>query len=225
VTRARIVLTLLLIFIVLWLLPPLRQDEHYHHFADQRVFFGIPNFWNVVSNAPFAVVGLLGLLALSDVASRILFSGVLLTAFGSAYYHWTPDDGRLLWDRLPMTIVFMTLISLVLEERVHARVRILLPVLLICGIASVLWWRFTGNLWPYVLVQFVPLLATPALLVVLPGKPGLWPVVVFYALAKIAEQFDAAIYSVLTLSGHTWKHLLGALATLFILRWRRPVKI
>ena len=42
-------------------LPPLLQDQAYHQFADQRELFGIPNFWNVVSNLPFAV-GAVGLL-------------------------------------------------------------------------------------------------------------------------------------------------------------------
>jgi hypothetical protein len=203
------------------LLPALYQDENYHHFADRRTLLGIPDFWNVISNAPFAIVGLMGLFALSDLTSRILLGGVFLTAFGSAYYHWAPDDARLVWDRLPMTIVFMTLFALVIEERLRVRNKDLLPALLTCGIASVLWWRFTGNLWPYVLVQFVPMLVIPALLVMRPGNLLLVPVIVFYGLAKICEQLDAAIYSVLPLSGHTWKHLAGALATYFILRWRR----
>jgi hypothetical protein len=221
VTFARIAVTLLVVGTILALLPALHQDGSYHHFADSRTLAGVPNFWNVVSNAPFALVGILGLLALSDVASRILFTGVFLTAFGSAYYHWAPDDARLVWDRLPMTIVFMTLFALVIEERARRRIKELLPTLLACGIASVLWWRFTGNLWPYVLVQFVPMLVIPALLVMRSGKPGLVPVIVLYGLAKVAEQFDAAIYSVVPLSGHTWKHLLGAFATFYILRWRR----
>jgi hypothetical protein len=214
-------LTLLLVGIVLWLLPALYQDENYHHFADRRTLLGIPNFWNVISNAPFALVGLMGLFALSGITSRILFGGVFLTAFGSAYYHWAPDNARLVWDRLPMTIVFMTLFALVIEERLRMRNRDLLPALPTCGIASVLWWRFSGNLWPYVLVQFVPMLVIPALLVMRPGNLLLVPVIVFYGLAKIFEQFDAAIYSVFPVSGHTWKHLAGALATYFILRWRR----
>ena len=43
-------------------LPPLLQDQSYHQFADQRELFGIPNFWNVVSNLPFIAVGAAGLL-------------------------------------------------------------------------------------------------------------------------------------------------------------------
>ena len=44
-------------------LPPLLQDQSYHQFADQRELFGIPNFWNVVSNLPFIAVGAMGLFA------------------------------------------------------------------------------------------------------------------------------------------------------------------
>jgi hypothetical protein len=43
-------------------LPPLLQDQNYHQFADQRELFGIPNFWNVVSNLPFIAIGAAGLL-------------------------------------------------------------------------------------------------------------------------------------------------------------------
>ena len=43
------------------LLPPIAQDPTYHQFADQRTLLGIPNFWNVVSNLPFVLVGAMGL--------------------------------------------------------------------------------------------------------------------------------------------------------------------
>jgi len=43
------------------LLPPIAQDPSYHQFADQRTLLGIPNFWNVVSNLPFVLVGTMGL--------------------------------------------------------------------------------------------------------------------------------------------------------------------
>lgn len=32
----------------LLLLPPIPQDQSYHHFADQRTLLGVPNFWNVI---------------------------------------------------------------------------------------------------------------------------------------------------------------------------------
>jgi len=43
------------------LLPPLKQPQAYHQFADQRTWFGIPNFLNVISNVGFLLVGLVGL--------------------------------------------------------------------------------------------------------------------------------------------------------------------
>src|SRR5262249_21708612 len=42
-------------------LPPIPQAMSYHAFADDRTLLGVPNFWNVVSNLPFLIVGFLGL--------------------------------------------------------------------------------------------------------------------------------------------------------------------
>jgi hypothetical protein len=46
------------------LLPPIPQPMSYHQFADQRPWLGIPNFGDVVSNLPFAIVGIWGLIFL-----------------------------------------------------------------------------------------------------------------------------------------------------------------
>jgi hypothetical protein len=107
--------------------PPIAQDETYHLFADGRALCGIPNFWNVVSNLPFAIVGALGLWKLRTALDRALFTGILLTFFGSAYYHLAPSDGRLIWDRLPMTIVFMSLLACVITKDGHSRSRHWVP--------------------------------------------------------------------------------------------------
>src|ERR1700753_3465149 len=109
----------------------------YHSFADRSSFLGIPNFGDVVSNLPFAVVGVWGLFFLFH--SRLnpkqgrfidqreiwpysfVFAGLLLTAFGSSYYHLSPNNARLVWDRLPMTITFMSLVAAVIVERIDLR--------------------------------------------------------------------------------------------------------
>ena len=57
-------------------LPPLLQDQAYHQFADQRELFGIPNFWNVVSNLPFVAVGAVGLLRFHRDATRRRANGM-----------------------------------------------------------------------------------------------------------------------------------------------------
>ena len=35
-----------------------------------------------------------------DFAEAVFFAGILLTAFGSSFYHLAPDNERLFWDRL-----------------------------------------------------------------------------------------------------------------------------
>lgn len=193
--------------------PPLHQSQSYHDFADRRTILAIPNFCDVISNLPFLVVGLMGLAKFRDRASRILFLGVFFTAFGSAYYHLAPDNARLFWDRLPMTIAFMSLFALAINQR-----KLAVPLVLF-GIMSVVWWRVTDNLWLYGLVQF----GTMAALLVLAARreSGLWPVFIFYGLSKISEYFDKQIYSMLPLSGHTIKHLLAGISSWYVYRWIR----
>jgi hypothetical protein len=204
--------------------PPIAQDEAYHLFADGRAFLGIPNFWNVASNLPFALVGGLGLWKLRSLADRCLFGGILLTFFGSAYYHLAPSDGRLIWDRLPMTVVFMSLLACVISKDGDSGLhRWGLLFLIAGGIMSVVWWSLTGDLRLYILIQFGPLLILiPALWFVRDAR-YLVAVLAFYSLAKLAEFYDRAIFAAIPASGHTVKHLLAAMATFYILRWRQAV--
>ena len=107
----------------LLLVPPIPQSQTYHRFADQRTLLGIPNFWNVVSNLPFILVGALGLARVrGNLSASMFFLGVFLTGFGSSYYHWRPDDSGLFWDRLPMSFAFMATLAYVIEERIDERV-------------------------------------------------------------------------------------------------------
>jgi Ceramidase len=215
------------------LLPKIPQDQAYHLFADQRALVGIPNFWNVVSNIPFVVVGAIGLARFRDDAARIvLFLGFFLTGIGSAYYHWDPDDGTLFWDRLPMTISFAAIFSLVVQERVGARIgSILLWPMLAIGAASLLAWLWTDDLRLYFWAQFFPGVALLALFALYPAKythTRYWLIAAgLYALAKLFEFTDYPIYSLgHLLSGHTLKHLSAAAACFVILRYldlRRPI--
>jgi len=221
-------------FAVLWLLPPIPQDQSYHGFADQRTLFGVPNFWNVVSNLPFVLVGAVGLWQFHrDPVTVVLFGGILLTGIGSSYYHWSPRDDALFWDRLPMTLAFMAMTSAVIEERVDPRLgRALLWPLLALGLSSLLLWRWSDDLRLYGWVQFFPCVAVPVLLIFCPAKytgTSYWFMALgSYALSKVAEFYDRAIYSVGEIvSGHTIKHLAAAAACYAILRYfqtRRPIE-
>jgi hypothetical protein len=214
-------------------LPPLLQDQTYHQFADQRELFGIPNFWNVISNLPFIAVGAVGLLAFRrDAIAAVLFLGIFLTGFGSSYYHLNPNDDTLFWDRLPMTISFAAVLAAVVEERVDPRAGVvLLRPLLAIGIFSLLLWRWTDDLRLYAWAQFFPLLVLIVILKLFPPKftgAQYWgAAVAFYVLAKLLEYFDEGVFSFGSIvSGHTLKHLAAAAGGLAILRafqTRRPI--
>src|SRR3989344_1176426 len=101
--------------------PPIRQDEDYHHFSDKDTLLGIPNFLNVISNLPFLIVGTLGVLKLKHLKKfhtqyGLFFLGICFVAGGSAYYHLNPTTETLVWDRLPMSLAFMALFSLIISE-------------------------------------------------------------------------------------------------------------
>jgi Ceramidase len=218
----------------LLLLPPITQNQNYHDFADQRTILGIPYFWNVVSNLPFIAVGATGLWQFRrNPTIAMLFLGFLMTGFGSAYYHLDPNDRTLFWDRLPMTIGFMAILAIAIEDRLDAKAgAILLWPLIGVGVFSVLLWRWTGDLRLYGWVQFFPCVAVPVLFLLFPPRysgTSYWLVAaVLYALAKLFEFYDRAIYSFGSiLSGHTLKHIAAAAACFAILRYfqkRQPIR-
>ena len=217
----------------LLLLPPIPQDQSYHQFADQRTILGISNFWNVVSNFPFLVVGAAGLRRFrNDPATVVFFLGVFLTGIGSSYYHWNPNDETLFWDRLPMTLSFAAILAMVVGERVSETTGALLlwPALAV-GVFSLLLWRWTDDLRLYFWVQFFPALAVVSLFFLYPPKytsTFYWIAAgLLYAIAKVFEFADKPVYSAGGfLSGHTLKHLAAAAASFAILRYfqvRQPV--
>ena len=217
----------------LLLLPPIPQDQSYHQFADKRTIFGIPNFWNVVSNIPFLAVGAAGLRRFhDDAATVVFFLGVLLTGIGSSYYHWDPNDSTLFWDRLPMTLSFTAIFALAIEERVNARVgAVLLWPSLAIGLFSLLLWRWSNDLRLYFWVQFFPGISVILLFLLYPAKDtgtSYWIVAgLFYLLAKMLEFTDKTIFSAGNLlSGHTLKHFAAAAACYAIVEYfqtRRPI--
>jgi hypothetical protein len=228
-------LILILVSIIgLLLLPPITQNQHYHDFADPRTILGIPRFWNVVSNLPFIAVGAAGLWqSRRDPAIATLFLGVLMTGFGSAYYHLDPNDRTLFWDRLPMAISFMAILAIAIEERLDEKAgAILLWPLIAVGVFSLLLWRWTGDLRLYGWVQFFPCVVLPVLFLLFPPRYSgtfYWLIAAaLYALAKLFEFYDKAIYSVGSiLSGHTLKHIAAAAACFAILRYfqkRQPIR-
>jgi len=229
--------------VLMFRLPPIPQSLSYHDFADQRAWLRIPNFLNVISNLPFAIIGVMGILFLrksKDLPRNVfadplerwpyfgVFAGLVLTAFGSAYYHLAPDNARLVGDRLPMTIVFGSLVAAVIAERISLRAGLqLLPWLIAFSVASVLQWYWDelhghGDLRVYAAVQLYSALVLLLALLLLPKytRSSDFAVVFgFYLLAKIFEAADRTIFAHgHIVSGHTLKHLAAAAAGYWILR-------
>lgn len=232
-------LLLALSILVLGLQKPMPQSNFYHAFADQRAFFFIPNFWNVVSNLPFAIVGIYGLLRIKNsnynqaIEIRLLpylfCFGILAVSFGSAYYHWLPNTQTLVLDRLPMTIGFMSLFTLITFDYCGDKAgKITFWLAHLIGIGSIIYWKMSedygmGDLRPYILVQFFPIAVILIFIFAYPNKidykNNLLLAVLFYALAKFCEHSDKDIYisTEQLISGHTLKHLLSAVAILFLI--------
>jgi hypothetical protein len=230
------------------LAPRIPQDPAYHNFSDSRVLLAIPNCLNVLSNVPFFFVGVFGLKFLLGGESRVaegrfqnetekwpyvvFFAGVTLTSAGSAYYHWGPSNDRLLWDRLPMAFAFMGILSACIVERVSRKAGlILLAPLVAFGAGSVVYWHVSemngaGDLRPYVLAQFLPLVVIPLMMLLFPSRytrgGDLLAALGIYVVAKVLELLDRPIFDLGGIvSGHSLKHLTAGFSTYWILRMLR----
>jgi len=229
--RANVIaLALLAAFCVLALmLPVISQNPAYHAYADRRSWLGIPFAANVGSNLAFIAVGTWGFFVLLSprrvrlthatwVSLACVAGGFALTAIGSAWYHAHPSDDSLAWDRLPMTIVLAGVIGAAIAVRVGDELAaIVLPALIVAGLASVLYWHASGNLTPYAVFQFGGMAALIALLLTTRAErdPFAWAWIIgWYCFAKLTELADHNVWDLTggIVSGHTLKHLAAAAA-------------
>ena len=251
IINPRIILLLLssvIMALFITLVPPFSQDPVYHNFADQRYIFGIPHFWNVVTNIPFLALGITGFFKiqkqeltgiLPDLFRAYLtfFLGLVLTGLGSGFYHLDPSNSTLVGDRMAITISFMSFFVLIFGESISTKTasRLLLP-LLFLGLSSVVYWNITeklgtGDLRFYALVQFLPMLLIPLMLLFygscLSGRRWILAILLVYGAAKITEMYDHQIYELIGFSGHSLKHLIAAFGAFLFLKGlevRKPIK-
>lgn len=228
--------------------PSIPQPLEYHQFADQRRYFGIPNFLNVVSNGAFLLVGIAGLRFLLrprgphapkpfiQPSERwpylVLFLSVAMVCIGSGYYHLAPDNNRLVWDRLPIGIGMVSLLAAMLNERITPKAGLrLLPLLIAVGVGSVMHWHWSeqrgaGNLNFYIVVQFYSILVIILLGILFTSRytrgADVYMALALYGCGKLAEIADREIYELgQVISGHTAKHLLAAAGVYWIVRMLR----
>lgn len=218
---------------------PIPQSLSYHAFADQSVIWGVPHLFDVMSNILFVLVGLLGLYKMirndrihivseNRMSYKVFFIGVVLVGVGSVYYHLSPSNATLVWDRLPMTIAFMALCSIIIGEFTSIRLssKLLIP-LVSFGVLSVLYWHWTesagqGDLRLYIIVQFLPMLIIPVILVcfrpAFTRVSGYWFLLSAYVIAKLFEHFDSEMLGATRfVSGHSLKHVVAAIGIYILL--------
>lgn len=162
----------------------------------------------------------------------LFFAGLIATAAGSAFFHLLPEGPRLAADRAGMAVAFSGLIGLAVCERVSQRAG--WPAawfVLTAGLLSAEIFQESGNVMPWALVQFggMALVLTLSRATPMRGAVGLklgW-VIFFYALAKVFELSDGAIYEAShhMVSGHTLKHLTASLAGLPVLLALRKLEM
>ena len=237
--------TRLLIAAVLGLLaavfgPSVAQPAHYHAFADQRMLLGLPLAMDVLSNLPFAIAAVWGLLALRSSAGRdlritntnmgstvitqrllaaLFFGGLLVTTLCSGYYHLAPDNPSLAIDRLGIVVAFAGLLGVAVADRVSSRAGVATATFVLAlGPLSVGIWADSGNLLPWVLLQGGGMLLVAVLAACTPLRSAwglrLLPIVMIYAAAKLLEANDHAVFEATRglLSGHSLKHMVAAFA-------------
>ncbi|PCI96487.1 MAG: alkaline phytoceramidase [Flavobacteriales bacterium] len=223
--------------IALYFLDPIAQDLAYHRFSDCRTYLGVPHFMDVMSNIPFLIIGFMGIRLARKAFKKetmayflmlfVLFVGVLFTGLGSAFYHYEPNNFTLIFDRLPMTLVFTSFFGTIIYDYVDKRAGAWsFYTLFTVGVYSIFYWYYTeiigaGDLRLYAFIQFFPVLAVPLILIFYKNHQlytkQLLYVIAAYTLAKICEHFDTQIFEFLSVvSGHTIKHLFSALAVYFI---------
>lgn len=246
---SRIILigTTFLTVMVFYFFKPIPQLQSYHHFADQRSWLGMPNAWNVLSNLAIALPGIWGIFLLFSPKNKVQFNhpyerwlwmgisiGLILTAIGSGYYHLAPDNSRLIWDRLPMTFVFMSLVAALISERVNTYLGLWLwPLLIGIGFYSVLFWyeselQGKSDLSFYIGIQVYAILIT--IIMMFSPSPydrnwDLGVVVICYIFAVLFDLYDHQVDRMTggIISGHTLKHLMVGLAGAWLIRmiWKR----
>ena len=220
--------------------PAVAQYADYHAFADQRSLWGMPYAMDVLSNAPFALLGAWGLLRLRSVhtpparrngfvalvpcdaqrpLAQLFFVGLLLTALCSSYYHLQPNDLGLTIDRTGMLAAFAGLMGLAAADRISARAgQWTAAAVLVLGPVALVVWAMTGNLLPWSVLQGGGMLLVVSLTL---RKPliGAWgvpllAVIAWYVLAKLLELGDHHVLALTNglVSGHTLKHMAAAMA-------------
>jgi len=217
---------------------PLVQPADYHHFADTRLICGVHNGADVLSNLAILAAGLVNLCwcwrrrasdAVQMPGMLMVSLGFVMAAAGSAVYHLRPTDATLVWDRLPMTVIFAGILAMLYTSITGRRVpwsqlaSLVAPAML----TALIWARF-GELWPYALLQYGGLAAVVGFTISrkVANPSGWWALICCYGVAKLLEMFDSSIWVATdhVLAGHSLKHIACGAAGIALLAIVKPLR-
>ena len=214
---------------------PIPQPQNYHEFADDREFWNIPNAFDVMSNLALIYPGIIGLAfvherrnnaVVSDDETSIhitLFAGMILTFAGSVWFHLEPNDSTMLWDRLGMSVIIGSCISLMINDLWDRGLagKIHIPIV-IASITSVLWWPVFDDLRVYFIIKHQPFIIFPILMLfgvrIYDKLSGYYWGLSMFILATAFEFADQAIFDATGfISGHTLKHIAAGIGLWFLM--------
>ncbi len=222
---------------------PIPQWTSYHDFADKRDFCGIPNFLDVTSNVSFLIAGLWMLKQMIKENKSFYYGmsiSLILLFFGSAYYHFQPDNLRLVYDRLPIASFFSILFIFINHQLGIFKNHKFHFFYWLLSISSVIIWYLIDDLRFYALAQFFPLLMISTYFIIGLFQKYLlknqqiftnstlisFAILIFgYGISKIFESFDYEVlfYTQGLISGHTVKHILAG-TTIMLYFYHEKVK-
>ena len=217
------------------------QEQNYHQFADNRMFLGIPNGIDVMSNLAIVFPGIAGIAFVHERQKNkyqwadsfeptilyCLFFGMILTFFGSVWFHLDPSNSTLVWDRLGMVIIMACYCSLIIFDRFDSNLagNIHFP-LIIIGFSSVLVWQYFDDLRFYFLFKVQVFFLVLILLKYGNksydrAKDYLLSLALF-GLATVFEFTDEIVFDTLVIiSGHSLKHIFAGVGLWWIMAMTR----
>jgi hypothetical protein len=232
-----LILLFLICAVAIWTLAPSSQPADFFDLAARENFLGVDNAPDVFTNIPFVIVGWMGCQSL--IRDRggyaeggemriwwVLFVSIGSIAILSSWYHLSPSEGRIVFDRLPIITVVIAMTTLVAVQSIDVKATKLILPLLLLGWSSVVLIFFTGDWRPYIILQFSPLILIPSILILYEqGREGGWQLctaLLLFSVGKIIHDLDTEIHQLTGgISGHSIWHLFAAAATYQLVQMHR----
>ena len=182
---------------------PLPQE--YHNFADKRIFLGIPNTMDVISNIAILIPALYLLtFKKRTIKSNLLIIHLILLALASSYYHINPSNQTLFWDILMIATTYIIVLIMFSNTKYGV---------LFYGYAilSILYWKYSDDLRLYLIILIGVLLYLIL---------KYYIIVIMNILFRFTEHNDHEIYEFTNdqISGHTLKHIIAGIGIFYVIQ-------